>query len=284
MTDLFRNELEAVKKYYEGDPLQKRFSALICGTIGSGKTYLLRTARLPVHIDSFDPGGTKCLRDLIEKGLVVADTSYEREDPFDPSAWERWKRRTDIRFEIGYFKHFGTYCLDSSTKWQDASMNFQLKSANLLGQAPRMRHDYTPVKIAMVNYINKFMNIPCDFILNGHFKEDEEITSVNQSTGVVSKKVEYRFLTIGQAATTIPLMFDEIYVLRARETSAGWERELLLESQGQYIARSRLKANGKLNDVEPANIKALLRKIGLAWEDKPKLEFDQDEKAAATIT
>lgn len=273
MTYDYKNELLAVKNYYEKDPLQKRFSALICGPIGSGKTFLLRTARLPVHIDSFDPGGTKGLRDLIDRGWIVADTSYESEDPFNPTAWERWLKRTEIRFSIGYFNQFGTYALDSSTKWQDAAMNAQLKIAGRVAGVPQHRHDYNPTKVAMTNYINKFMNIPCDFILNGHFREDEEILSIDTKTGITKTRKEYRFLTIGQAATTIPLMFDEIYVMQSKETSSGWERELLLEAQGKYLARSRLKANGKLDVTEPANIKALLKKIGLPWEDKPKLDF-----------
>jgi hypothetical protein len=274
----YKSELAAVKKYYEGDPLQKRFSALICGSIGSGKTFLLRTARKPIHIDSFDPGGTKGLRDLIEAGDVVADTSYEAEDPFNPTAWERWVKRTELRFQIGYFNHFGTYALDSSTKWQDAAMNFQLKGAGRIGGTPQHRHDYNPVKITMQNYITKFMNLPCDFIFNGHFREDEEIIAVDTKTGIERKNVEYRFLTIGQASVTIPLMFDEIYVLQTSPSSEGLKRTLLLESQGKYLARSRLRANGKLDTVEPANIKHLLKKIGMPYEDKPKLSFDLVEK------
>ena len=69
-------ELARVKKYYDQDPLQKRFSAIISGDSGSGKTYLLRTARFPVHIDSFDPGGTKCLEPWIKKGDIIADTQW----------------------------------------------------------------------------------------------------------------------------------------------------------------------------------------------------------------
>jgi hypothetical protein len=271
-------ELERVKKYYEGDPLQKRFSLLLCGGIGTGKTYLLRTARFPVHIDSFDPGGTKCLKPWIDKGHIVVDTSFENEDPFKPTAWDRWKKVQEVRFKIGYFDLFGTYAIDSSTKWQDAAMNAQLKIANRLGQAPQRNHDYVPVKIDMVNYITKFMNIPCDFILNGHFKENEEILSIDTKTGITRKTVEYTYLTIGQAATTIPLLFDEIYVLQTKESSDGLVHELLIESQGKFTARSRLKSNGKLNAVEPANIKELLKKIGLTWEDKPKLEFTVTEE------
>ncbi len=82
-----QDELKKVKEYYEGDHLQKRFSALITGETNTGKTFLLRTARKPIHIDSFDPGGTKCLEAYIRKGDIVVDTRFENEDPEDPSAF-----------------------------------------------------------------------------------------------------------------------------------------------------------------------------------------------------
>ena len=47
-------ELKRVQDFYKGDKLQKRFSALVTGETNAGKTFLLRTARRPVHIDSFD--------------------------------------------------------------------------------------------------------------------------------------------------------------------------------------------------------------------------------------
>jgi hypothetical protein len=151
-------------------------------------------------------------------------------------------------------------------------MNYQLASAGRAAEAPRRNQDYMPVKIDMENYISKLMRLPCDFILNGHFREDEEILSVDKSTGIERKKVQYRFLTVGRAAVTIPLQFDEIYVLETRETSRGYERNFVTEAQGEFIARSRLKSNGKLGMKEPADYKALLKKIGLAWEDKPSLK------------
>lgn len=273
MAFTYKNILKDVKDYYEKDPLQSRFSALVCGTIGSGKTYALSTARKPVHIDSFDPGGTKCLKPWIDKGEIVVDTSFEAEDPYDPSAWSSWKRKTEERLQVNYFDYFGTYCIDTATKWMGASMNAQLKKANRAGEAPRRNYDYMPVKIDMENYISKLMRLPCDFILNGHFREDEELLAIDNKTGIESKKVQYRFLTIGRAAVTIPLQFDEIYVIETVESHAGYKRFFVTESQGEYIARSRLKSNGKLDRREPADYAALLKKIGLDWRDKPKLEI-----------
>lgn len=269
----YKNELRKVRDYYKGDPLQKRFSAMIGGEVGVGKSYLLRTARLPVHIDSFDPGGTKCLRPWIDKGLIVVDTTFEHEDPFNPTAWAAWTKATEMRLQIGYFDHFGTFAVDY-TKWQDAAMNFQMNSVGKAGEAPKFNRDYTPTKILMTNYINKLMNISCDFFMLYHLRDESELISVDTKTGIEHYDRKYRFMTIGQAAITIPLLFDEIYVLQAKETASGLERELLIEAQGKYIARSRLKSNGKLNPTEPANIKELLKKIGLSWEDKPKLELE----------
>jgi hypothetical protein len=272
MTYTYQNELQRVKEYYAGDPLQKRFSALICGESGSGKTYLLRSCRRPIHVDSFDPGGTKCLRKWIDSGDVVADTQWEGDDPFDPTRFDKWMKAIELRFQIGYFDHFGTYCLDSATTWAASAMYSQLKSANRAGEVPNWGKDYVPQKNAMINYITKLMRLPCDFILTGHLQKHERVLSVDNKTGVVNSIIEYRFMTTGQAVVTIPLLFDELYVLKTNETSSGLERRLLTEAQGEYVARSRLKADGKLEVEEPADIKGLLKKIGLSWEDKPKLE------------
>lgn len=272
----YQNELKAVHDYYVGDPLQKRKSFLITGGIGVGKTFTLaRTCRLPLHIDSFDPGGTKGLTDGIEKGFIVADTQWETEDPFHPDKFAKWMTAVDRRLMIKYFDHFGTYMLDGATMWGEAVMNYQLQSKGRAGETPQRNFDYVPQKTAMVNYIKKLMSLPCDFILTGHLREIEDLISIDPKTGIERKTVEYRFYTVGQAVLTIPLLFDEIYVLTTRETSGGLEREFLTEAQGKYVARSRLKSNGKLDMIEPANIRHILRKAGKTWEDKPKLDFGE---------
>lgn len=269
----YKDELKRVKKHYEGDPLQKRFSALVTGETNAGKTYLLRTARKPIHVDSFDPGGTKCLRDLIEKGDVVADTQWEADDPFSPKTFAEWMKTIDIRMKIKYFDNFGTYCLDSATTFGDAVMNYQLNLKSDAGGVPQHRRDYNPQKVHMTNYIKKLMRLPCDFIMTGHLREIRKLIRIDPKTGIATEEVSYRFYTTGQAVVTIPLLFDEIYVIVGKE-QRGREpkREMLIDSLGTYIARSRLKANGKLDAVEPPDIKALLKKIGLDWADKPTLK------------
>lgn len=270
----YRSELKRVKDYYEGDPLQKRFSALVTGETNAGKTYLLRTARRPIHIDSFDPGGTKCLHDLIKSGDVIADTQWENDDPFNPQVFAEWKKTIDIRFKIGYFEKFGTYCVDSATTFGEAVMNYGLGGKGRAGEAPRHNQDYMPQKVDMTNYIRKLMRIPCDFILTGHLREIKKLLRIDSKTGIRTEEIKYRFFTVGQAVVTIPLLFDEIYVIIGKD-GRGQEpkREMLIDSLGEYIARSRLKAKGLLEATEPPDIKALLKKIGLDWHDKPKLEI-----------
>ena len=268
----YKKELAKVREYYAGDPLQKRFSALVTGETNAGKTFLLRTARKPIHVDSFDPGGTKCLKDLIDSGDVIADTQWEADDPFNPDVFDKWKRAIDLRFEIDYFSHFGTYCIDSATTFGDVIMNSVLGNRNRAGEAPRRNQDYMPQKVDMSNYIKKLMRIPCDFIMTGHLREIKKLLHIDTKTGIAKEEVKYRFYTTGQAVVTIPLVFDEIYVKVGKEGRDGPKREMLLDSLGTYVARSRLKQDGKLNAVEPPDIKALLRKIGLDWKDKPKLE------------
>jgi len=271
-------ELKRVTDYYNKDPLQKRFSAIVTGETNAGKTYLLRSARFPIHIDSFDPGGTKCLGDLIRceenpNGQIIADTTFENEDPFNPSAYAEWQKVTNLRLETGYFNLFGTYCLDGLTTFGKAVMNFQLASKGREGEVPQMRKDFNPQKNFIENYIRKLMNLSCDFILTGHLKEIEELLAIDSSSGIKRKEVKYRLYVTGQAVITIPLLFDELYTIIGKGNPP--KREMLIDSLGKYIARSRLKRNGKLDAVEEPNIRKLLKKIGLKWEDKPRLETNK---------
>ena len=267
----FKAELKRVKDYYKNDKLQKRFSALILGETGAGKSRILRTCPRPIHVDSFDPGGTKVYKDLIDSNDIIADTSFENENPYEPTVFTEWKRAIDTRLSVGYFNHFATYCLDSATTWADAAMNDQLKSVNAAGQAPKWNRDYTPQKTIMINYIKKLMNLPCNFILTGHLNMIEEVIGQTKE-GSDIKKVKYRFFTTGKGMVTIPLQFDEIYVLFSEEGSQGLVRKMLIEAQGTYIARSRLKGEGRLNNVEKPDIREILKKAGMDWQDKPRLE------------
>ena len=78
-------------------------------------------------------------------------------------------------------------------------------------------------------------------------------------------------MTTGQGMITIPLMFDEIYVTAPKEMSSGIEYRLLTKSTGTFLARSRLSADGLLDTYEKADIKHILKKAGMPYQDKEKL-------------
>lgn len=246
---------------YAEDVRQQSFNALICGETGAGKTYLCHTARFPCHIDSFDPGGTQGLRDKIVNRDIIVDSRYENEDPLNPKAYREWKNTFLQRVRDGYFNHFGTYVLDSSSMWSVAIMNWILAADRRPGTAPKWEKDYGPQKVEIKNMIAIMTSLPCDFLLMGHLKPDKD---------EVTGKTTYRFMSVGDSSVTIPMAFSEIYVMMSESKGAMVERKLLTQKDSFYMARTRLGA-GKFERFEEPNIKAMLKKAGFPHEDKPNI-------------
>jgi len=253
-------EVGELKDMYANDARQTSFNALVLGKKGSGKTFLLGTCRKPVHVDSFDPGGTKGLRKFIQRGEVIADTRYEGEDPKDPKMFELWRKEMEKRARMHYFDHLGTFVLDSSTTWAESIMNWILKKAHIAGEAPRWAHDYVPQKVQVRNWVREMLDLPCDFIMTGHLEGEKD---------EVSGKLTYEYMTTGKGVILIPLLFDELYVMDPKESSKGTNYRILTKATGSYSACSRLAQEGLLDQYEEANIKSILKKVGLPTEDKP---------------
>ena len=196
-----RQEAEKLRQMYEEDPRQSTFNLLLLGESGTGKTYLVRTARRPVHIDSFDPGGTKCLRDLIKSGDIIADTRWEDEDFSDPKVFQKWEDTFKHRLRNGYFEAFGTYAIDSATSWAGAILGKYLKKEGSDPSAvPTYQKHYHYQKFDLKKYIRNMLTLPCDVVMTGHLKILED---------PINGKHRYRFLTTGDGMITIPLLFDE---------------------------------------------------------------------------
>jgi hypothetical protein len=236
---------------------------LLLGEYGTGKTFLVRTARKPVHIDSFDPGGTKNLRKWIDQGDIIVDSRYESEDPADPTAFKLWYPIFNDRRESGYFNRFATYVLDGGTQWNDAILGAYLKKTGSTNAPPDYKKHYHFQKFDIRTYIKRMLDLPCDFIFTGHLELKQE--------GEGSGPLKYVYATTGKGTFIIPSLFDEIYVATTKETSSGVEYQLLTQNVGKYSARSRLAAEGLFETYEEPDIKKLLAKAGLPTEDKEPL-------------
>lgn len=247
-------EFAKLKTMYQEDVTSAKINILLLGESGSGKTFLMRTAPGPVHIDSFDPGGGKGLRAYVESNHVLVDSRWEKEQPWKPTQFVAWEKEMERRISIGYFDHIGTYMLDSATTWSAAIMNEILKKANIPGQSPRFTHDYGPQKVAIINWTKRLLSLPCNVVITGHLKNE-----YSDGGALIAK----RFMTTGQAATVIPLLFDEIWVMDPKKTAKGQNYRILTSSTGMNQARSRLSADGLLEQYETADLSAMMKKGGL---------------------
>jgi hypothetical protein len=253
-------EISLIMSHYRPDDM---YRALIYGVSGSGKTYSLRTARRPVHVDSFDPNGTQSIDDVVRteanpKGYIYADTRYELEDPLRPSAWKLYDKEIHRRFREGYFHHLGTYATDL-TSMASAALNQTLAESNRAGGVPQ-QNDWYPQMVKLENAVRFLMSLPCDVILLGH---------VDHRKDEVTGKVTYYPMITGKLVVRIPLQFSEIYVAQTKETADGLRYAWLTQAAGNYTARTRLGKNGKFDKYEQPDFKALLKKAGKDFEDKP---------------
>jgi len=253
-----KTEAEKLKKMYADDPRSKTFNGIVYGGIGTGKTSLLKTCRKPLHVDSFDPGGTKVL-DGVEE--IYKDTRFEVENPSKPSMAKLWDEEYSRRKKMGYFDSLGTYVIDSMTTWAQCIMYEVMKKAGRSGGQP-FQNDWLPQMTIIENALRDFVSLPCDCILIGHDDSDKDEATGRMFVGL---------MITGKLKRRVPLLFDEIYCAQTKETSAGIQYQLLTRATGMYQARTRLGKGGELDTYEEPDIKKILKKVGYDTADKPLL-------------
>lgn len=250
--------LQELREQYANSDSSKYVNMLVYGHIGTGKTTLLRTAVKPVLIDSFDPGGTKVLKKEIERGEVVVDNRFEKEDAKSPTSYELWDKTFLERKRDGVFDQVGTYVIDSLTAWSEALMNQILKQNGRAGQSPQMQN-YLVQITQLAQYVRILANLPCHVVLLGHVDAKEDEVTGKVTTGV---------MVTGKLKVKIPILLDEMYLATTKETSKGIDYRLLTRNTGQYEARTRIGSDGMFDTYEKPDIKALLNKAGYSTEDK----------------
>lgn len=245
-----KKELGDIRRMYEEELKEQGTNILIYGDFGTGKTTILETARGPVLLHSFDPGGTESIQEAINMGIVVPDTRYENEDPAHPTVWDMWEKEVDRLIQGDVLNRVGTFAIDSGTTWAQTALNKILKKAGRAGGAP-YQQDYLPAMTLMENVLRKIMAQKCDFIFICHEDVTEDKTLGKMFIGPQM---------VGKLRQRIPLLFSELYAAVTTQTSKGIEYKLLTQATGLRKARTRIGRKGIFDTYEEPNIINLLKK------------------------
>lgn len=269
-----KKQAEEIRRMYAEDPRNLTFNGIIHGPIKIGKSSLLRTCPKPLFVHSFDPYGTLVLRDLEEKGEALLDTRFEVEDPFNPKACRLWETEFNSLYRKGFFKHVGTFAIDSMTTWAQTAMYEVIRRAakakknREVGGAPQ-ENDWLPQMAFIENYMRKFLSLPCHCILLGH--SDQPKDREGNPAG------DLGIMITGKLRERVPALFSEIYYLRMKNFKEE-TRELLIKPVYGIQVGTRLGRDGKLDKIEPPDIKAIMTKCGLDASDKPLFKDLKDEE------
>jgi hypothetical protein len=267
-------DFAAVSESFRSNMTAHGFNLLLLGLRGEGKTFNLRTAPKPVWIDCFDPGGGNSLRDVegMEHGIFI-DDQWSHDSIDTPQAFMKWRALMKTRLRVdretgkNWFDNIGTYVIDSSTTWADSIM-WHIMAAHgkpagdptLLDKKKAFKDGWGPHKEKIKWAIAQLVRQKCNFVLTGHLQ------AVKDKDGVIEK---YEYKVTGNLSEYIPALFDEIWVTDPKNTPKGIESFVLTQNVGKKAARSRLALEGLLDKKEPLDIKAILKKAGFPYEDKP---------------
>jgi hypothetical protein len=247
---------------------------LVYGGAGTGKTGLVQTCPQPILYHSFDRGGWVTIREFAkDHSRIIIDNRFEGAMGSrtylgtGKTVFELWEEEFKRLSKMGFFDLVGTYVVDSATTWALSIMDTILKkdqrrlnSGWVVGrkETPDIK-DWQIQMEAVKLALNDFTSLPCHCLFIAH-----ETTEKDELTGSIDK---VPYLT-GKLQQQVPTMFDEVY--RAITTGADNKYSLMTQRDGNIPARSRIAGiPPKLQKYEPMDIRAILKKAGAKWEDKP---------------
>lgn len=213
------------------------------------------------------------LSDEIKRGEVIADNRYEVDSPNRPTAYLQFNERFAKLQRAKVFNEVGTMALDSTTTFSQSLLWQILKKEDR--QLPGMTEKSDFAKVAMrppdwgtflsvfIMWTRGICTLPCHTVILGHL--GREVDSVTQ------RQIK-TILVAGQSKDQMAILTPEFYVLETSRTGGGEvTRKLLTQHFGDYRATTRIgrKEQGNFAAEEVADIRALLKKAKLNYEDKP---------------
>lgn len=274
-TLLVKDVLARARAKYREKPSIKKVNFLIYGRHGCGKTRILSTCPGPVLVHSFDPGGSKTLKEFEQQGSIILNDSFEWDEAKDSHVMQDWQDEFNYLKREGVFEEIGTYAIDSGTRFIQCLMNEILKQekraivkAGIIDVRKAQIQDYNTIMLLVTDLLVKnLLSLPCHFVMTGHLDSYQDHGDGKTYTSLT---------TYGKNKVMLPLLFDEFYFMDKEETSKGTKAVLYTDKDGKIDARTRI-GGGKFATHEEPDIKALLTKAGYDSSDKPMLQLLKEE-------
>ena len=256
MTDLL-SQINLLRKLYADDTNKERLRLLLYGDKGHGKTSACLTARRPIYIQSFDPGGTLLpeARKAVDAGWLVVDTRWEGLSLKSPDVFPQWLTHMKELESLHLFDFIGTFVLDSLTFWSSFVMAYITATHTDRTKGKVLIGDYVPFQMEVVNQMKGFHDLPCDVIVTAHIAKVPDAI-----TGAMKTSLN---LTGVKTAGRVIAAFPELWVARKVFKAGQKQFAIMTDSDSLYEASTRI-GSGVFNQYEQPNITAMLDKLG--WD------------------
>lgn len=256
--NLLVSKMEKAEQLYKKSP---HFNLLIVGDRGVGKSSSILTARTPIWVDSFDPDGYMLpnVRAMEEKGELVVCREFETDSFKSPETFEKWEKHFHELRTSRTLENFGTYALDSFTRFSEFALQAVLKRGGRAGQ-PAQFQDYNVQQLTCIDLLGMIISLPCDTIVTAHIGiQKDEVTGQLVTGLLLSDKFSQK----------VPLVYAEQYVQKFAKP--GEDKTMFLtRHDGKYAAVTK-RGGGILDKYEPAHIRALLGKLKLNTQNLPNI-------------
>ena len=258
--DKFRALVAETNKHFQENTSDENINYFIFGPSKVGKTSLLSTARKPVYIFQFDPGGSRveALRQGIEEGWIIVDSRFQEDSPTAPTMWPKFTVDVKTKIRDNFFDFVGTVAVDSLTTMNKIAMNHVLLQAKRPGTHP-YQQDW-PIQMAYVyNLLTVLLQANCDTIVIAH-----DDLQKDELTGAIT----YEPLVSGKHRRQLPILFDELLVMGVKKAGKDIERYILTQPMQRYKAVGSRIGGTKFDEEMPPDLRNMREIAGFPMQDR----------------